>query len=94
MIFSYIRRLRPFFLFKLLNFNIFWGSQLVNIFWGMKILWIFFWSHQKIGLCLGIISMHFRVFPRSWYRMGDFFGGLLKFQIFFGMLEIPYIFGG
>ena len=26
--------------------------------------------------------------------MGDFFGGLLKFQIFSGVLEIPYIFEG
>ena len=27
----------------------------------MKILWIFFGSHHKIGLYLGVISMHFRV---------------------------------
>ena len=28
----------------------------------MKILWIFYWGNDKIGLYLGVISMHFRVF--------------------------------
>ena len=27
------------------------------------------------------------------YRMGDIFGGLVKFQIFLGVLEIPDILG-
>ena len=49
----------------------------------MKILWIFFGCHHKIELYLGVIFMHFRVFL-----------GLLKFQIFFGVLEIPDIFWG
>ena len=41
----------------------FFGFQKkINIFGGMKILWIFFLSHHKIGLYLGVISMHFRVF--------------------------------
>ena len=31
----------------------------INIF--MKILWIFFGGHYKIGLYLGVISMHFWV---------------------------------
>ena len=34
----------------------------MNIFGGMKILWIFFGGHHKIGLYLGGIKMHFRVF--------------------------------
>ena len=62
LIFSYIRKLRPFFGVKFLNFNIFLGFQKKNIFWGMKILCIFFGGHPKIGLVLGVISMHFRVF--------------------------------
>ena len=37
-------------------------SQKMNIFLGMKILWIFWGGHHKIGLYLGVISMHFRVF--------------------------------
>ena len=34
----------------------------MNIFWSMKILRIFFCGHHKIGLYLGAISMHLRVF--------------------------------
>ena len=56
LIFSYIRRFGSFFGFKILNFNIFGGFQ------KMKILWIFLGGHHKIGLYLGVISMHFRVF--------------------------------
>ena len=45
--------------FKILNFNIFGGFQKNKYFLGMKILWIFFRGHHKIGLYLGVISMHF-----------------------------------
>ena len=31
----------------------------------MKTLWIFLGGHHKIGLYLGIISMHFRVFSEG-----------------------------
>ena len=41
LIFSYIRRLGPFFGFKILNFNISGGLQKNEYFWGMKIFWIF-----------------------------------------------------
>ena len=61
LIFSYIRRLGSFFLFKILNFNVFWGFQKNKCFLGMKILLIFFRGHHKIGLYLGVTSMHFRV---------------------------------
>ena len=67
LIMSYIglRRLGSFFWVKILNFDI-WGggggSDRMNIFWGMKILFISFWGHHKIGLCVGVIAMHFRVF--------------------------------
>ena len=37
LIFSYIRRLGPFFGFKILNFNIFGGFQKNEYFWGIKI---------------------------------------------------------
>ena len=51
LIFSHIRRLGPFFGFKILNFNIFWGFEKNEYFFGgMKILWIFFGGHHKIGL--------------------------------------------
>ena len=38
LIFSYIRRLGPFFGVKFLNFNIFWGFQKYDFFGGMNIL--------------------------------------------------------
>ena len=63
LIFSYIRRLGPFFLGQNFEFQYFLGGfQKKNIFLGLKILWIFFWGHHKIGLYLGVISMHFKVF--------------------------------
>ena len=48
-------------------------------------------GHHKLSLYLGVISMHFWSFLRSRYRMGVFWG-LLKFQIFLGVLEIPVFF--
>ena len=64
LIFSYIR---------IVGSGHFWGSKFrisiffgvfrkINIFFGMKILKIFFGGQQIIGLYLGIISIHFRVF--------------------------------
>ena len=60
LIFSNIRRLGSFFCVQNFEFQYFWGFQ-KNIFGGMKILWIFFWGHHKIGLYLGVITMHFRI---------------------------------
>ena len=59
----------------------------MNIFWGMKIFWIFLGGHHKIGLYLGVISMHFRVFSYGQGMEWRYFGGLLKFQIFLGCLN-------
>ena len=62
LIFSYIRRLWPFFGgFKILNFNILGFFRTMNIFGGMDILWLSFWGPYKIGLDLEVISMHFNV---------------------------------
>ena len=66
----------------------------MNTFRGMKILCIFFWGHHKIGLYLGVISMHFRVFFKVKVQNGGYFFGSLKLQIFFGVLEVPDIFWG
>ena len=46
---------------------------------------------ERVELYLGVISMHLHLFFGSRYRMGDF-GGLVKFQIILGALEIPDIF--
>ena len=63
----------------------------MNIFWGMKILWIF-WCHHKIRPYLGVNYMHFRVFFKVRVQNGRYFGGLLKFQIFFGCLKFLIFF--
>ena len=71
----------------------------MNIFWGMKNLWIFFrgggGGHQRIGLYLGVICLHFRVFSHGqcteWGIFLVFFFkisnilGCLKFLIFLGV---------
>ena len=50
-----------FFGFKILNFNIFWGFQKNKYFLGYEdFVDIFLGYHHKIGLYLGVISMHFR----------------------------------
>ena len=66
----------------------------MSIFGGIKILWIFFLGHHKIGLYLGVIFMHFMVFSCGQGKKWWIFFGLVKFQIFFGVLEIPDIFWG
>ena len=47
---------------KFRYFRVGGGFQKNDILFGMKILWIFLGGHHKIGLYLGVISMHFRVF--------------------------------
>ena len=47
-------------------------------------LCIFFWGHLKIGLYLGVISMHFNVFLKVKVQNVGIFLGLVKFQILFG----------
>ena len=73
-IFSYIRRLGSFlgvqnfefqFFFIYLFFFLFWGwggVQKNKYFLGYEDFVDIYWGHHKIGLYLGVISMHFRVF--------------------------------
>ena len=76
------------------NFEVqfFSGFQKKLIFLGMKILWIFLGGHHNIRLYLGVISMHFWVFFKVNVQNGGILGGLLKFQIFLGVLEILIFF--
>ena len=62
----------------------------------MKILSIFLGGHHKIGLYLGVISMHFRGggFLKGKVQNGGYFLGLLIFQIFLGCLKFLIFFGG
>ena len=48
--------------YKILNFNIFWGFQKNEYSFGYEDFVDVFWGHHKIGLYLGVISMHFSVF--------------------------------
>ena len=43
-----------------------------------------FGGHHKIGLYLGVVSIHFRVFLKVHVQNGRYFFGLVKPQIFFG----------
>ena len=42
-----------------------------------------FWGHHKIGLYLGVISMHFKVFSEGHSTEWGYFFELLNFQIFY-----------
>ena len=57
LIFSHIRRLGPFFGFKILNFNIFWGFQKNEYFWGYEDFVAIFW---------GVITKFFKVKVQNW----------------------------
>ena len=94
LIFSHIRTLGLFFWFKILNFNIFGVFRKMNIFLDMKILRIFFGGSSQNWASFRVISMHFRVFLKVKGTELGYFFGLLKFQIFFGMFDIPDIFWG
>ena len=66
----------------------------MNIFGGLKILWIFFGVTTKLAYILGSFLFILGYFLKGKVQNGGYFLGLLKFQIFFGMLEIPDIFWG
>ena len=58
----------------------------MNIFGGMKILWMFFWGD--------ITNLDLGPFLKFKVQNGGCLFGLLKYQIFFGVLEFPDIFLG
>ena len=72
LIFSYIRRLWLF--WGVQNFGFF---RKMNIFWVLRFCNIFFFfggggGHHNIGLYLGAISMHFRVFFKVNVQNGEY----------------------
>ena len=83
LIFSYIRRLGSFF-----------GVQTFEYFLGYEDFVDIFGSHHKIGLYLGVISMHFSVFSSGHGTEWGIFWGVAKLSNIFGVLEIPDIFWG
>ena len=83
LIFSYIRKRRSFFWVQNFEFQYLFGFQKSKYFWGYEdfvdILFFFFGGggggHHKIGLHLGVISMHFWVFFKAMVQNGDILGG-------------------
>ena len=75
-----------------MNFNIFWGFQKNEHFLGSEDFVDIFWGHHKIGLVFGSFLCILESFLRSKVQNLDIVFGLLKFQIFFGVLDIPDIF--
>ena len=66
----------------------------MNIFWDVKILWRFLGGHHKNGL---FFLDHFNSFSMSFLKVsvqnGNILGGgVLKFQIFFGVCLIFFMF--
>ena len=103
LILSHIRRLGLFFGVQNSEFEYFWGFQKNEYFFGYyeDFVNIFFgWGGGGGGgssqnwASFRVISMHFRVFFKVKGTELGYFLGLLKFQIFFGLLDIPDIFWG
>ena len=81
----------PFFLvFKILNFNIFGSFQKNEHFGRMKILGVITKLAYILGSFLCILGSCLKVQVQN----GGYFLGLLKFQFFGRVLEIPDIFWG
>ena len=81
--------------FKILNFNICLGFQKNEYCLGYENFEDILWGSSQNWASLRVISMHLKVFflkvkVHNW----DIFFGLLKFQFFLGVLEIPIIFWG
>ena len=68
--------------FKVLNFNILGGGgfRKINIFLGYEDFVDIFGGHHKIGLYLGVIFMHFRVFLKVNVQNGGYFLGCQNFK--------------
>ena len=80
-----------------MNFNILGGFLKNEYFLGYENFVDIFWGHHKIELYLGprsFLCILGSFLNRVKVQNGGYFGGLLKFQIFFRVLEIPDIFWG
>ena len=77
-----------------MNFNIFWGFQKNEYFLWYEGIVDIFWVITQLDYILGSFLCIFWSFLKIKVQNGGYFLGLLKFHIFFGMLEIPHFFGG
>ena len=83
-----------FFWFKILNFNIFLGFQKNEYFLGILRFFGYFLGSSQNWASLRVISMQFRVFLRSMYRIGIFFWVAKISNIFWGCLKFLIFFWG
>ena len=67
------------------------GVSEILIFWGYEDFGYIFGGHDKISLVVGVSSMYLRVFFKVNVQNENIFA-CQKFQIFFGVLDIPDIF--
>ena len=78
-----------------MHFNIFGVLRKNEFFWRYEDFVDIFGGHHKIGLYLGVISMHFRVSSLGQgTEWGIIFWIAKILKYFFGVLEIPDIFWG
>ena len=67
-----------------MNCNIFGGFQKNEYFSGYEGLWIFFGGHHKLDYIYGSFLCILGSFLKVKVQDGEYFFGLLKFQIFWG----------
>ena len=89
LVYPYMHRLRQFLEVQDFKFQYFWGCRER----GSEKYFLDMQLKQK-WLYLGVTSVHFRSFLKIKEQNGVYLFGLLKFQIFVGVLEILYIFRG
>ena len=91
LIFSYILSLALFYMFQYFFYFFF---QKNDIFWHEGFVEIYLGSSKKRTVLVGHFYAYYGLFLRSIYRMGKF-GGLLKYQIFWGAcIVVLFFFGG
>ena len=78
--------------FKILNFNIFGDFQKNEYFLWYEGIADIFWVITQFDYIQDSFLCSFWSFLKVKVQNGGYFWGLLKFQIFFGVLEIPDIF--
>ena len=82
------------YLFFILFFFLGGGGSEKCIFFGYEDFVDILGGHHKIGLYLGVISMHFSVFSLCQGQNEEYFLGLLKFQRLLGYLKFLIFLGG
>ena len=95
LIFSYIRRLEPFFWFQNFEFQYFLGFSEKIIFFGHEYFVDIFGGSSQNWTILSCLFYAFKaLFLRSMYRIRDIFWGCQNFKYFLGCLKFLIFFWG